>query len=45
VSPSIKNFVVAECHVRKIDFLSIKDRHYRAVFTRTKKWEGEWVSP
>jgi len=38
-------FVVVECHVTKIDYLSLKAEHFRAVFEKEDSWSGKWISP
>jgi hypothetical protein len=38
-------FVVVECHVTKIDYLSLKAEHFRAVFEKDDSWSGKWISP
>ncbi len=40
-----EKFVVAECRVTKIDYLSLKDDHFRAQFQRQNGWSGKWISP
>lgn len=40
-----KNFVVAECHLWQVDFLSLKERHFRAKFCQDSDWVGQWISP
>ncbi len=38
-------FVVAECLVTKIDYLSLKKDHFRAKFEKQSGWSGKWISP
>ncbi|MDG1936858.1 MAG: pyridoxamine 5'-phosphate oxidase family protein [Paracoccaceae bacterium] len=42
---SIDKFAVAECAIRKIDFLSLEHTHHRAQFLQIDDWAGQWVSP
>jgi pyridoxamine 5'-phosphate oxidase len=42
---SIDKFLVAECAIQKIDFLSLEHTHYRAQFSRSDNWAGQWISP
>ena len=38
-------FVVAECRVTSIDYLSLKEVHFRAQFEKRSGWSGKWISP
>jgi len=38
-------FVVVECHITRIDYLSLKAEHFRAVFEKEDSWSGKWISP
>ena len=39
-------FTVVECHLQKIDFLSLREMDFRAQFTKKdKEWIGQWISP
>ena len=38
-------FVVAECWITKIDYLSLKEDHFRVQFERQSGWSGKWISP
>ena len=42
---SEEKFVVAECQIKKIDYLSLKEKHFRAQFEKHREWSGNWVSP
>ena len=40
-----ENFIVADCLVRKIDYLCLDGPHFRAVFQAEDGWKGVWRSP
>lgn len=40
-----EKFVIAECQITKIDYLSLKANHFRAQFEKQSGWSGKWVSP
>ena len=40
-----ENFIVADCLVRKIDYLCLDGPHFRAVFQAKDGWKGVWRSP
>ena len=42
---SEEKFVVVECRITKIDYLSLKKDHFRAQFEKQSGWSGKWVSP
>ena len=42
---SEEKFVVVECRITKIDYLSLKEDHFRAQFEKQSGWSGKWVSP
>lgn len=44
-TPSQENFVVVDCKVSKIDYLSLDGPHFRAVFEARDEWKGCWISP
>ena len=42
---SEEKFVVAECCISKIDFLCLKEKHWRAQFNFNGDWLGHWIVP
>ena len=42
---SEEKFVIAECKITKIDYLSLKKDHFRARFEKQSGWFGKWISP
>ena len=38
-------FVVAECCISRIDFLCLKEKHWRAQFNFNGDWLGHWIVP
>ena len=42
---SEEKFVVANCWIRGIDFLSLKEKHWRAQFNLDGEWVGQWIVP
>ena len=38
-------FVIAQCKIQKIDFLSLKQSHLRAQFSFDDDWVGHWKVP
>ena len=42
---SEEKFVVGECQITKIDYLSLQVEHFRAQFDKQSGWSGKWISP
>ena len=40
-----EKFLVAECQITKIDYLSLKEDHFRVQFEKKIGWCGKWISP
>ena len=40
-----EKFLVAECQTTKIDYLSLKEDHFRVQFEKKNGWSGNWISP
>ena len=45
LTPSRSQFVVCSCAVQKLEFLSLKEQHFRAAFQADDRWAGTWLSP
>ena len=45
LTPSRSQFMVCTCAVQKLEFLSLKEQHFRAVFQADESWAGTWLSP
>ena len=45
LTPSKSQFMVCSCAVQKLEVLSLKERHFRAVFQADDRWAGTWLSP
>ena len=45
LTPSKSQFMVCSCAVQKLEFLSLKEQHFRAVFQADDRWAGTWLSP
>ncbi|MDA8635749.1 pyridoxamine 5'-phosphate oxidase family protein [Rhodobacteraceae bacterium] len=45
LTPSRSQFMVCSCAVQKLEFLSLKEQHFRAVFQADDGWTGTWLSP
>ena len=43
--PDPKSFAVLICTVVHIDAVHLGDEHRRAQFSRSRAWQGEWLSP
>jgi hypothetical protein len=37
--------MVCSCVVEKLEVLSLKEQHFRAVFQADDRWAGTWLSP
>ena len=45
LTPSKSKFMVCSCAVQKLEVLSLKEQHFRAVFQADDRWAGTWLSP
>ena len=45
LTPSKSQFMVCSCAVQKLEVLSLKEQHFRAVFQADDRWAGTWLSP
>lgn len=46
VTPDQSRFAVMTCTVREIDALHLgRDMHHRAQYSRSRNWQGRWVTP
>jgi len=45
LTPSKSQFMVCSCAVQKLEFLSLKEQHFRAAFHADDRWAGTWLSP